>query len=89
MNKALGPEGPVVENWTPRQRPNIKATQGPMCRLSPLKWRIVLRFMRRFACALKIGIIMPYGPFERLSDFEAWAAIDAMLPDPLVPYLFC
>jgi len=80
------PIGFPVPDWTPRPRPPRTPMAGRYCRVEPLE-------PERHAAALfaansadregRMWTYMPYGPFDSLESYRAWADEAAAGDDPL------
>jgi len=80
------PIGFPVPDWTPRPRPPRTPMAGRYCRVEPLE-------PERHAAALfaansadregRMWTYMPYGPFDSLEGYRAWAEEAAAGDDPL------
>ena len=62
-----------LANWTPRQRPGLRALHGQLVRLEPLDW--VRHGQGLFAAVagernLSLWDYMPFGPFPQYEPFE-------------------
>lgn len=83
---ALGlPVGPAVPDWTPPPRPPREALAGRFCRLEPLDIAAHGADLHEHFSEDKDGrdwSYLPYGPFDSLSDFEAWMAGSCFDADP-------
>ena len=66
----------AVENWTEPRRPANEAIEGRTCRLEPLDAARHGEALHRANLLDREGrnwTYLPYGPFERLDDYLAWA----------------
>lgn len=83
---ALGqPVGPPVVNWLPPVHPPLDPMAGRFCRLEPLdvaRHAADLQRANMLDAEHRNWTYLPYGPFETLEGYAAWAAGVAVLSDP-------
>lgn len=79
------PVGPTVEGWRERDRPPRKPMTGKWCRVEPLDpdrhARELFEAYSRDADG-RNWTYLPYGPFDRFEDFDAWMRSDCTGKDP-------
>jgi RimJ/RimL family protein N-acetyltransferase len=84
---AMGqPIGYPVPGWRARSRPPRKPLEGRLCRLEPLdpdRHAADLHAGNRQASDPREWTYLPYGPFETLDAYVAWAERVAGSDDPL------
>jgi RimJ/RimL family protein N-acetyltransferase len=84
---ALGqPIGVTVPNWSPPPRPSPEPMNGHFCRVEPLDAAQHAADLHVANLVDKEGrnwTYLPYGPFETLASYAAWAESVAGKPDPM------
>lgn len=86
LNEMNQPVGPMVVDWNEPRFPSREAMIGCYCRLEPID-------AKRHAASLfanntldvegRNWTYLPYGPFDNLSDYQAWIDRDCCGTDPL------
>jgi len=86
QNDLKQPIGSSLNDWSAKSLPPRLPMQGRYCRVEPLD-------VERHAVALFQAFsnnntaadwtYLPYGPFERLTDFQQWLEVDCVKDDPL------
>jgi RimJ/RimL family protein N-acetyltransferase len=80
------PIGFPVPGWSERPRPPARAMEGRFVRLEPIdpaQHAAALFAANSHDVGGRNWTYMPYGPFERLADYEAWMHASCLGDDPL------
>ena len=86
-NNALGqPTGFSLPNWKPPEAPSRKPMEGRFCRMEPLNPEMhaaSLHAANTMDVEGRMWTYLPYGPFDTLDSFHAWAGEMSRRSDPL------
>jgi RimJ/RimL family protein N-acetyltransferase len=86
-NNPLGqPIGFSLPNWKPPEAPSREPMEGRYCRMEPLNPEIhaaSLHAANTMDVEGKMWTYLPYGPFDTLDSFRAWAGEMSRQSDPL------
>jgi RimJ/RimL family protein N-acetyltransferase len=85
MDASGDPVGPVVEGWTPRQRPSRTVLEGRTVRLDPLSAAHVPDLFAAYSAdqSGRMWTYLSVGPFAREADLAAWIVSIIPSEDPL------
>ncbi|MET1026654.1 MAG: GNAT family protein [Dongiaceae bacterium] len=86
VNDLGQPIGFPVPGWTPRPRPPRALMAGRFCRIEPLdpaRHAEDLHMANLADRENRIWTYLPYGPFARLGDYQAWMSQSCGGEDPL------
>jgi RimJ/RimL family protein N-acetyltransferase len=80
------PVGFAVPDWIPAKRPPRTPMAGRWCRVEPLD--VARHGAELFAAYAedregRVWSYLPYGPFEKLAEFQDWMAASCLGDDPL------
>jgi RimJ/RimL family protein N-acetyltransferase len=86
-NNALGqPIGFSLPNWKPPEAPSREPMEGRLCRLEPLnpdRHAASLHAANSRDVEGRMWTYLPYGPFDTLASYRAWADEMCRRSDPL------